>query len=946
MDFKRMVCGDVIWIHSNRHNLWGGSCEHGHLGVIRGEELLDRINDRQCLGICPIELAVAAVVFLFLLLSEVIFVTCERCRSGYGLQNPRGPEEDDEPPQTGSAVLRSGLDTASFESEYSELPVHVYFSALPEDKVPYVNSVGERYRVRQLLHQLPPHDNEVRYCHSLSDEERKELRLFSAQRKREALGRGSVRQLPAPMTCDAVSTGTWTAVPNEETSVPMYQASRQRIPMDGVVNLDRLFTEQENELRIMKFGGRKSKETRLFPFLQTLEYVLEEQGSIIGNCLGPYDVAVSRGYARAWFVLGAGYDKLLKCEEGLSSGDICVFASRAGPNTCWHPACFTCCICKELLVDLIYFYREGKLYCGRHHAETLKPRCSACDEIILADECTEAEGRAWHMKHFACFECDRQLGGQRYIMRDGRPYCLHCFDAMFAEYCDSCGEPIGVDQGQMSHEGQHWHATEQCFCCHTCRSSLLGRPFLPRRGAIYCSIACSKGEPPTPSDSSGPGPRLSHSALRQQRHQRARPPSDAGSSTPPTSPGRARRTLGLPGSPASSSAPSSPPGQLQCGKYSRNYSLPHQPPPSAIQSQQHQQVLRSPPPVRSPKMGRRALQRGSNKSLPPTPPPPPSTDPLPLQGSSQLNITSATCSKGLDRVLLERNLERLLSEHGSSVAMATEIQAASPELERLLQARDRSREPLHLADLNLSLDSWQPPSITAHSYLNNNVNGAASNNISTHNCNESLYGHASSMPELAAHQTTPQHHAQPPATPTSPVRKVKGKGQLSVRFEGDHGIENDIVDAEEDEACAPPRQRTFPRSRSYSGRSRHREFDEEYEERRTRLRGPRKTTSESHVPSGSRDSRDYRDSNKDDVDSYCSTCSSSSSSDDYAYELPPRRAYGGVRISYVPNDALACARRQQSAAAAATASSSPRSPTKKVGGSNAGEDKDKNCIIS
>lgn len=123
----------------------------------------------------------------------------------------------------------------------------------------------------------------------------------------------------------------------------------------------------------------------------------------------------------------------------------------------------------------------------------------------------------------------------------------------------------------MSHEGQHWHATEQCFCCHTCRSSLLGRPFLPRRGAIYCSIACSKGEPPTPSDSSGPGPRLSHSTLRQQRHERTRPPSDAGSSTPPTSPGRVRRTLGLPGSPASSSTPSSPPGQLQCGKYSRNY---------------------------------------------------------------------------------------------------------------------------------------------------------------------------------------------------------------------------------------------------------------------------------------------------------------------------------------------------------------------------------------
>ena len=55
------------------------------------------------------------------------------------------------------------------------------------------------------------------------------------------------------------------------------------------------------------------------------------------------------------------------------------------------------------------------------------------------------------MKHFACFECDRQLGGQRYIMREGRPYCLTCFDCMFAEYCDACGETIGVDQGRLTH---------------------------------------------------------------------------------------------------------------------------------------------------------------------------------------------------------------------------------------------------------------------------------------------------------------------------------------------------------------------------------------------------------------------------------------------------------------------------------------------------------------
>ena len=72
---------------------------------------------------------------------------------------------------------------------------------------------------------------------------------------------------------------------------------------------------------------------------------------------------------------------LFQCGGNVDGGDICVFASRAGPDKRWHPNCFCCSTCKELLVDLIYFYKDGKLYCGRHHAETMKPRCSSCDEV-------------------------------------------------------------------------------------------------------------------------------------------------------------------------------------------------------------------------------------------------------------------------------------------------------------------------------------------------------------------------------------------------------------------------------------------------------------------------------------------------------------------------------------------------------------------------------------
>lgn len=72
------------------------------------------------------------------------------------------------------------------------------------------------------------------------------------------------------------------------------------------------------------------------------------------------------------------------------------------------------------------------------------PRLCFFPQIIFADECTEAEGRHWHMKHFCCFECETVLGGQRYIMKDGRPYCCSCFESLYAEYCDTCAQHIGT----------------------------------------------------------------------------------------------------------------------------------------------------------------------------------------------------------------------------------------------------------------------------------------------------------------------------------------------------------------------------------------------------------------------------------------------------------------------------------------------------------------------
>ncbi|XP_062451173.1 prickle-like protein 4 isoform X3 [Rhea pennata] len=180
-----------------------------------------------------------------------------------------------------------------------------------------------------------------------------------------------------------------------------------------------------------------------------------------------------------------------KCGRRLNRGDPGVSASRLGDEL-WHPSCFCCHFCHQPLVDLIYFQQDGRIYCGRHHAELFRPRCASCDQLIFLDECVEAEGRRWHPEHFCCLECQAPLRGQRYVMASGRPCCGGCFERLYAEPCQACGEPIGADSEEATHQGLRWHARAACFCCSLCRTPLRGRPVTSRRSLLYCSEACSR----------------------------------------------------------------------------------------------------------------------------------------------------------------------------------------------------------------------------------------------------------------------------------------------------------------------------------------------------------------------------------------------------------------------------------------------------------------------
>lgn len=182
-----------------------------------------------------------------------------------------------------------------------------------------------------------------------------------------------------------------------------------------------------------------------------------------------------------------------RCEKSMFAGEVAVKAERAGQEAIWHPQCFTCCKCGELLADLVYFYYKGEIYCARDLANVLEiPRCAGCDELIFTRPYTAAEGRAFHVQHFCCYHCDAPLGGQKYVPDDktGLPVCLPCYDQFYAERCRACGGVIGPEQQGVSWSTMHWHA--ECFICsgRMCGKSLLSGRFVVKQEMPFCSVPC------------------------------------------------------------------------------------------------------------------------------------------------------------------------------------------------------------------------------------------------------------------------------------------------------------------------------------------------------------------------------------------------------------------------------------------------------------------------
>ena len=166
----------------------------------------------------------------------------------------------------------------------------------------------------------------------------------------------------------------------------------------------------------------------------------------------------------------------------------------------FHPACFSCFACGELL-ECIAFYPEPetfrsarlariqarlkdfplpeaeahiseqedgddglRFYCHLDFHEKFSPRCRSC-KTPIEGEVIVACGGEWHVGHFFCAECGNPFDASMpFVEKDGYAWCVDCHSRRFSGKCAGCRKAI--EEMVVKALGREWH--EGCFCCKVC----------------------------------------------------------------------------------------------------------------------------------------------------------------------------------------------------------------------------------------------------------------------------------------------------------------------------------------------------------------------------------------------------------------------------------------------------------------------------------------------
>ncbi|KAJ3731715.1 hypothetical protein DFJ43DRAFT_1077063 [Lentinula guzmanii] len=197
----------------------------------------------------------------------------------------------------------------------------------------------------------------------------------------------------------------------------------------------------------------------------------------------------------------------------------------------WHPDCFRCTICNELLEFQSSYEGVGedgikRPYCHLDYHETFAPKCYHCKTAIVEERFISLNDlalgrRTYHEQHFFCAECgdpflspssaakhnhERDFGkanGEEltfsgdgtfsyddeddnvgFTVYKGHPYCEACHVRLRLPKCKKCKRPIRDHMEAVEALGGKW--CWECFRCTSCDQPFEDPSYFERDKKPYC----------------------------------------------------------------------------------------------------------------------------------------------------------------------------------------------------------------------------------------------------------------------------------------------------------------------------------------------------------------------------------------------------------------------------------------------------------------------------
>ncbi|XP_055631158.1 PDZ and LIM domain protein Zasp-like isoform X8 [Toxorhynchites rutilus septentrionalis] len=151
----------------------------------------------------------------------------------------------------------------------------------------------------------------------------------------------------------------------------------------------------------------------------------------------------------------------------------------------WCPDHFICHNgnCKRPLADIGFVEEKGDLYCEYCFEEFLAPVCSKCNTRVKGD-CLNAIGKQFHPECFKCTYCGKLFGNSPFFLEEGDPYCEADWNELFTTKCFACGFPVEAGDKWVEALNNNYHS--QCFNCTSCKKNLEGQSFFAKGGRPFC----------------------------------------------------------------------------------------------------------------------------------------------------------------------------------------------------------------------------------------------------------------------------------------------------------------------------------------------------------------------------------------------------------------------------------------------------------------------------